>query len=280
MKKSLIIAVPIVILVIVVVVLFQNVGSSSQDNPYELTRLPDSPLFASYKIDDREVALTDGVADGVKAGLTEGEQINVLGTPIFGDVNGDERDDAIVLLTYTNNTSVTQYYVALALKDSEGFLGINALRLKSDNVPQQAMIRDEFVEIKYTETGTTEDEEVQETVPPQYFKLLGISLSPVDELSDGEQIEQGMYVYGHESRVFTPCNTDTTYWLSPESNSLAALEAIYIERTRSSEPYTPIYIVLSGFVTDSSTDGFAADFDQSFIVTGILSVPKKGSCEL
>lgn len=279
MKRILAIVLFAVFLTVVVgFVLFQILGTSSQDSPYELARLPDSPLFASYTIEESEVVLTDGIAEGVPAGLKEGERIEVLGEPVFGDVSGDEREDALLVLASTKNSDEMHYYIALALKDTDGFLGVNAVPLSRGGNPERVSVRDELVEVEYTETVTNENGEEQEVASVEYFRLLGISLH-AEERTEEERIERGMYAYGHESRVFTPCNSDTTYWLSPDSNSLAALQAIYTERTKGREPYSTIYIVLKGKETESPIDGFGADFAQAFNVTGILSVPKNGSCE-
>ena len=276
MKKTSLTVLLIVVLFAVGFIFFYNsVSQTTEEQGTTVFRLPESPLFASFQINEMEVQLTDGVAEGIDAGLKENVRIETIVPPVYGDVTGDARDDAILLLAYTENGGEKMYYIATALKDEEGFLGMNAIPLERKEVPASVVVEDELVVVAYAhEPEKSEGEEIEKLAYAQvFFTLVGTTLQAVGT-SDGESVLRGEYVFNGASAFFTPCESDVRYSISPESNSYAALEAIYNERTKDVEPSTPIYIVLIG----STVDANEQDGTQTVDVSAIVGVPKESSC--
>lgn len=265
----------LVVGVTIFLLVYRSVTNSRDIHETGAYLLPDSPLSASYNIGEREVQLVQGKAEGADSGLEKKEMFEVVGEPYVGDINDDGEDDAFLLLNYTNLSEEQMYYLALALKDRGGYLGGNALPLKEERVPQKVSVHDGYIKLTYG--GTLENGSEETTVT--YFALLGTSLRPVEFSEAGEQIYQGTYIFNEDTQTFTPCDESTTYSISQTSSSYAALEAIYIERTKMSEnAYTPIYIVLTGIREGVSEEDSDEENQETFTVTGIVSVPRQGVC--
>jgi len=276
-----------VLLVVVIFVggfifFYGGVSQTTEEQGTTMFRLPESPLFASFQINEKEVQFTDGIAEGTDAGLEEHVRIETIIPPIYGDITGDERDDAILLLAYTENGGEKTYYIAVALKDEEGFLGMNAIPLERKEVPASVIVEDELAVIAYAdEAEVTEDGGViGQTYTQVYFALIGTTLQAVGPSRDGESVLRGEYVFSDESAFFTSCESDVRYRISLESHSYAALEAIYIERTKGVEPSTPIYIVLIGSTDGPSENDLDVDATQTVDVSAIVAVPKESSCNI
>lgn len=253
---------------------FQRTGTNTPP-----PSLPTSPLFATYRIEDREVTLNGGYASHeVAEGSASRTETRVFGEPVMGDLNGDGTEDAALLLTQTTGGTGTFFYVAAALARGDGFLGTDAAFLGDRIAPQNITLRDGVLTVNYAEHAEGQAlADAPTAAVSAYFTLTGAYLSHTDVSGDGIQVLFGTLVYGHEARTFTPCGGEP-YWIHPDSRAGAALQAIYDERTRDREPYTPLYVVLVGTIGSGMTDGFGADFPFAITIQQLLSVPAEGSC--
>lgn len=275
----------------------------SQINPF-----PKSPQEASYQIEGNEMQFIEGKSELDVEGIHVIAQI--LNEPVYGDVNSDGEDDAVFLLTYTKNDSSSSYYIALALRDAGGFLGLNAVPIHNQYVPKEISIRDEIIVVSYE--VPVQNEKDAEDVPKydtlyEYLTLTGVTLQPISSLEENDEIDRGFFVYTKESQTFTSCRSATRYQISPDSRARAVLEAIYIERTRYTETDTAeVYVVLAGHTAGDSEDAENVDeleqdeeasstevseienegtatgdisvSGNEFTVQTVLSAPKNGSC--
>lgn len=223
------------------------VGENPNDSvgDYTYASLPDSPLEASFvrSDDGTEIKLVGGVY----------EEIQTVRDPVYGDMNGDGVDDSILLLKDEDT-----YYLALALKDPDGFLGLTILSLDEKTMPSAVIIKDELVQLSYQERM-------------KYFVLVGTKL---EEIVPQGEVYTGTYVYTESLQTFTPCIGGEMYTLSPDSNSLAALKAIYIQSAQGDDPKDTIYIVLAGSVKEPEE----GQNSSTFTVSSVLRVPEHGSC--
>lgn len=282
-----------------------TLGRNGQD--YSLvSQLPQSPLDASYLIEGNEVQFEGGKGE-VKIG-EDTVTTEVAKDPVYGDMNGDGAEDAVLLITYSKNNTPSTYYAALALKDAEGYLGMNAVPLHTDGgAPQEIQIQDEVLVVTYaTSEFNATEEDTQNDAMYEYLTLVGITLQSVGPLEESDEIERGLFTYTDDSKTFTTCS-GARYQISPDSHARAALEAIYLERTRySGTDKNEVYVVLAGHTggssdvavdevpeeTDVSTEDSPdenvadeADVDTPRLVSGsmylvstVLSAPKEGSC--
>ena len=87
------------------------------------------------------------------------------------------------------------------------------------------------------------------------------------------EYHEGYYIYGHEANTFQPCGSEKIYWVVGADEVVGELTKKYYGIT--SDPYEEVYVKLNGSFGPKATDGFAADFDGTFTVTGIVAVEKK-----
>lgn len=129
------------------------------------TRKPNSPageavfdpLNAAYAIDGFAVVLVNGKAEQEAApGSTEKIETSVFGEPVRGDLNGDGREDAAVMLVHNPGGSGTFYYAAAALNTLMGTKGTNAVFLGDRIAPQTLELREDAVIANYAERNPGE----------------------------------------------------------------------------------------------------------------------------
>jgi hypothetical protein len=242
-------------------------------------QLPASPLDATYRIDDEEVLLSGGAATVPSApGSASVEEVRVWGEPVMEDIDGNGREDAVVLLTKQSGGSGTFYYVSAALGGEDGYVGLNAVYLGDRIAPQNVLVRDEMIIVNYADRLPDQPFSEQPSVGVSaYVTLVGAMLTRVDVFGERSAVLSGHIVYGHEARTFTPCGGEA-YWIAPSSRSRAALEAVYAQATLGKEPYSPVYAVVVGTVGEAPEDGFGADYAYSIDIQQLLAAPAQGTC--
>jgi len=91
---------------------------------------PPDPANATFKIERDTVALTNGHAEREAAPGSVTKVTTTLGDPrASGDVDGDGRADAVVILVYQPGGSGTFYYVAALLNLTSGVTATPAILL-------------------------------------------------------------------------------------------------------------------------------------------------------
>lgn len=94
-------------------------------------------------IDKQAFTLKDGVAEVPAApGSAAMNTLRVVGDPVGGDVNGDGRPDAALLLANDSGGSGTFYYAVVAVNDGGSFHATNALPLGDRIKPQHVTFGD------------------------------------------------------------------------------------------------------------------------------------------
>lgn len=86
--------------------------------------------------------------------------------------------------------------------------------------------------------------------------------------SKAEQVHRGVYVWGHEVRVFQPCDSKKSFWISTSEWVQEPLLNYY--RAHTSQPYQMIYIEFRGMELDEPLDGFARDHDGLIRISEVL----------
>ena len=107
----------------------QGVASAMKAEARLVSR-PD-PRNATYEVDDQSITLVNGLAEGPPAapGSATRERTLLLDPPVFGDLDGDGDEDAVVLLTHETGGSGTFVYVAAVTQTAQGHRGSNAISL-------------------------------------------------------------------------------------------------------------------------------------------------------
>lgn len=151
-----------------------------------------TPKTASYKIDGETYSLVDGTA--TKSSAPDSVSVNTLslfGEPVFGDLDGDKDDDAVVLLSLTTGGSGIFYYAALVRNMGGVYESTNTLFLGDRIAPQTVEILEGHAVYNYAERRADEPMSAQ----PSMAKTLWIQL-------DKATSEIGEWVKDFEGEVY------------------------------------------------------------------------------
>ena len=69
---------------------------------------------------------------------------------------------------------------------------------------------------------------------------------------------RGVYTYGPEVEVFSPCASDQAYWTS---YNWAGIPLREFHQAHTQKPYQGVYVRFRGQLLDEVVDGFAQDYD-------------------
>lgn len=102
-----------------------------------------NPLNIEYEIKGEKILLINGKAEKEIAPNSASKQIiTVFGKPVYGDLDKDGDEDAVMYITETNGGSGTFFYVVVALNENGKWLGTDAMYLGDRIAPQNINIID------------------------------------------------------------------------------------------------------------------------------------------
>lgn len=235
------------------------------------------PLHASYQIDGEEVTLVAGQAEmPVAPGTAAMRRVAVLGTPVWGDLDGDGDADAAVLLARDTAGSAA-FHVAAALQLEGRYRGTVTVPLGKSMAPQDVEIRNGMVVVN----GVDPHLEGETTSGGRsiYLTLEGGALRRMAPLGPEEMVVGGWVTIGHEVRAFAPCSRRTDLWLLGHSPALRAIMTVCGDSLARVDPNTmPVFMTLAGMITASPRDGFGADYAGGFLATQLVRVWPGGGC--
>ena len=126
-----------IISVLIVGVLFLVALLSPQPLSKNGEHITESPLNATYLIDEKPVTLVAGKAEIPSApGSASKNNIFNFGEPVYGDIEGDGDQDAVMLLVNETGGSGTFYYAVLAINVDGSYHGTDAILLGDRVAPQ------------------------------------------------------------------------------------------------------------------------------------------------
>lgn len=115
------------------------------------------PLNATYIIDGQPVALVNGKAQAPAApGSAEQVVTSIFGEPATGDLNGDGKPDAAVIIVQSPGGSGIFYYTAAAINTTSGAQGTDAILLGDRIAPQNISIQNGRILVNYADRNPGE----------------------------------------------------------------------------------------------------------------------------
>lgn len=238
------------------------------------------PMNASYRLEGESVRLRHGRAATVmEAGAASQQKTRVFGEPVVGDLDGDEEDDAALILVSDAGGSGSFYYVAVARHGQESDQGSNAVWLGDRIVVRDIAIRNGLLIVRYLDRRSDEPM----VAPPVLARTMVLNLENGRltlraRLGESEQLLEGWLTLGHEVRSFVPCGEDVAHWLVGSSPAMREIAAGYREELSDHGPYTPLFVVLAGHVSEPPADGFGADYPGAVVATRLIGVLPDGKC--
>ncbi len=138
----------------------------------------------TYNIDGKQVTLVNGVAQQAIPNSSSTVNTTILEGPAFADLNGDNINDAVVILRQETGGSGVFFYTAALLSKGDSSTGIatNAITLgdrihiQSIDINQQGIISISILDRKDNEPFTA----VPTVEKTFQFKLLGNTLVPTN----------------------------------------------------------------------------------------------------
>jgi hypothetical protein len=139
------------------------------------------PLNATYVVENQPVTLINGKAQSpIASDSAEQVLTNIFGQPAAGDLNGDGKPDAAIILTQNSGGSGTFYYVSAAINATSGAVGTNAILLGDRIAPQNITIQNEQIVVNYADRNPGEPMTTQPSVGiTKYFSLDSSTLQEV-----------------------------------------------------------------------------------------------------
>lgn len=94
-----------------------------------------------------------------------------------------------------------------------------------------------------------------------------------------EETLKGFLVMGHEARTFTSCDDAEELWVLGDSTAYSQMLSEYQSWVSGQEdPYSRLFVVLEGIITDAPIDGFGADYNYGLRATQLISIDPSGAC--
>jgi hypothetical protein len=239
------------------------------------------PLNASYPIEGRQVHLINGHGETeATPGSATKIKTSVFGKPVYGDLDGDGKEDAALLLVYDPGGSGTFYYVAAAVKVNGAYRGTNGVLLGDRIAPKDVRVRNGVVTVNYADRRPEEAMSASPSVgKSQYLVLKSGKLVAIKPPGAGEQVVEGWVTIGHEVRSFVPCSGKSDLWLAGNAPALNEIMAAYRQARPSPQPYAPVFMVLVGRYAGRPVDGFGAAYEAAFFATELVQVWRRGNCK-
>jgi hypothetical protein len=207
------------------------------------------------------------------------ERTSVISEPLSGDLDGDGDDDVALIIAHDPGGSGTFYYVSVAWNLSGGYLGSNGVLLGDRIVLRQLAVRHGLLIVDYLEHGMAEPM----TATPKASRTLVLYANKNElkiraRLDEGEQLFEGSVRIGHEVRTFRPCEQNVEYWIDGKSLALPQISAGYRESLQEAEPYSPLFIVVSGYTSTFPAEGFAENYAASIFINQLIGIRPEGVC--
>jgi hypothetical protein len=226
--------------------------------------LPTSPKNATVQIEGSEISLAEGHAKTDIPNSAAKRVTELVGEPVYGDVNDDGLEDAVLLLTHSEGGTGTFFYSAVALSDGIGYLGTNAVLLGDRITDVQIRVRNGVIRVRYLERSTEQSytDEPGESLEA-YIVLTNTQLDRIE--LDGAEYIEGTFSYGDSGWSVRPCHAPVGE-VSTDSRSFGAIQAVYTARSYDGSPVFMSVIARRGALEDT----------VSYVVERILTVPTEG----
>jgi hypothetical protein len=238
------------------------------------------PLNTTYTIEDLAVPLVNGRFNAAAApGLATRIMATVFGRPLFGDLDHDGDEDAVVVIVYDSGGSGTFYYIAAAINQNGSYRGTAGYLLGDRIIAQFVKFDDGLVQAHYLDRWPDKPMSAPPTVRMEiHLRLVDGKLTPVTADTEEEQEFEGWVTLGHEVQSFLPCSEKTDHWLLGISPALHKIASAYSTTLWRAKIYTPLFMSLAGHIAPAPSEGFGADYSAAFYANRLVQVRPAGNC--
>ncbi len=163
----------VAVIALVGVVLFINYDNK---NVGVITPTNSSVLNNSYTVGGQVFNLVNGKAEIAIENSNTKNTLNVFGEPVYGDLDKDGDNDAVLMLVNNPGGSGTFYYAVLAINNNGNYVATNTMLLGDRIAPQTINIQDAHAVYNFAERKGTDPM----TTPPSIGKSVWIYYNAKD----------------------------------------------------------------------------------------------------
>ena len=127
----------------------------------ESSRTLSSPKDTSYIV-EIPISLSNGVSE-ISLGPDSATKITtrIFGEPVYGDINDDGINDAVMFMTQEGGGSGTFFYVAVAINNNGRFRGTKAYFLGDRIAPQTIQVKNGIIMANYADRNSGESFDIK-----------------------------------------------------------------------------------------------------------------------
>jgi len=226
-------------------------------------------LNAEYRgIFDEPVRLEDGRYQGppfVPDGASRPELVLVSDRTVAADLDEDGKEEVVAVLARSGGGSGTFIYLSLLRQSGEDLSNFETVLL-GDRVQVAALeIHDGMLVANLLTHGPSDPACCPTQRSWQTWALFQDRLREV-------RVLRGSLVYGHESREFTPCGEEKSYWV--QDGTEGDVPEVY--QALAARPYQPLFAEVLALIIPESGPGFAAEYEAQVRVTRLFRAAREG----
>ncbi len=123
------------------------------------------PKNATFVFEDGSVTLEEGRLErDIVQGSALKEEIYLTGQAAYGDVDGDSKDDAAVVLIRSGGGSGSFIYVSALVSGAINYTGTNAILIGDRVTPEEISISNSIITVEYLDRGPDEPLAAEPTI--------------------------------------------------------------------------------------------------------------------
>jgi len=262
--------------------LLDNDATAPTEEEINLTPeiLADSPLDSTYYFEGDEFKFLDGQSEiETSPDSTSKTTTEVFGEPVYGDADFDGDEDAVLVFVQNGGGSGTFFYISVALKKDGGYKGLNAIFLGDRIAPKNTQIENGLIIHNYADRSPDEPFAAPPTIGASKYLL--VENETVKDISASDNLSRpstGQLTIGHEVRSFQICGTKEPSWIKGDSPALSDITLKFNQLMTNTKSYTPAFAILTGRILPKETDGFGADYENSFLAEAINLIKPGQAC--
>ena len=223
-------------------------------SPSQSEEIAFDPLNATYLIDGTPVKLTDGKSEeAVAPGSAEMITTQIFGQPVYGDINGDGKNDAAIFLVQDGGGSGTFYYVVTALGSDHGAIGTNAIFLGDRVAPDTMQVANGIITANYADRKTGDPMSTQPSIGVSKY-IVTINGMLYDTPPDIYPLPSGFTWNEKQATTMTSGEINTTSTLVGVEIKSQPIENI-TDLSAKSSPFSNYYkkkLTIAGWMEDNT----------------------------
>lgn len=110
----------------------------------------------TYTINGEPVTLQNGASEkeiNISSALKVKSFTNYFGKELITDLNGDNVNDAAIIITQNNNTGKIEYYMVVVITTTDGYATTNSIFIENDIAPETPTLKNGAISVQYLKEG-------------------------------------------------------------------------------------------------------------------------------